>query len=306
MRFAIIGAGSVGGYLGARLQMAGNEVTFVVREKRREQLEKSGLKLITPAETVSLRVDARVSASDIKRCDVCIVTVRNYSLDEVIDQIKSLASGGASIISLLNGVEHIEKISNAVARHKIVGGSAYIDSRLGDNGEIIHRSQVPRIVLGRLTGLADSNVEKIRDVFVGAGINTDVVEDLEKFLWKKYMFVLAGSFTAVAGCHIGEILEQDYGADTLRLLLREFQEVGLKSGVSLSEADIEDAFQEVKRQNRQWTSLLYEDLHARRKTEVEALWGYLVRKAREVGYDARASHVCYSILKIREAMNASP
>jgi Ketopantoate reductase len=72
-----------------------------------------------------LNVDARTSTKDVEDCDVAIIAVRNYNLPEVIDHVRSLAKKGAKLISLLNGVEHIEKISAETGKDSIIGGSAY-------------------------------------------------------------------------------------------------------------------------------------------------------------------------------------
>lgn len=295
----IIGAGSVGGYIGAKLQMAKDQVTFIVREKRREQLTK-GLNIVTPEGRFQLNVDARTSTEDVEDCDVAIIAVRNYNLPEVIDHVRSLAKKGAKLISLLNGVEHIEKISAETGKDSIIGGSAYIDSRLGANGEIIHRSQRPKLVLGQIQKNPDKFTVDVADDINRAGIHTIVVDDLMLALWQKYLFVTSGSLTAVFQQPIGKILEDEYGTATIFRILNEMKAIGSLLGVKIGDKNVEEAYRELKRQKSDWTSLLYEDLLAGRKTEMDALWGYLIRKARELQYDAMNSLFCYAILRIRE------
>ncbi len=305
MDFAIIGAGSVGGYFGARLQQAGESVTFLVRPQRRDALLRDGLRVSSPLGDAALNVKAETEAGRIARCDVVVVAVRNFDLDGVMGMVGDLAGRGASVVSLLNGVEHIEKIRKTVDDGKIIGGSAYIDSRLGPNGEIIHRSQTPTIALGGIRGSAQGTLQTAAAAFARAGIKTRVMEDLLEGLWQKYLFVMLGSFTAVAGAPVGAVLANPWCASTLRAVLGELVAVARSVGVDLGERHAGLAMEELGRQKGGWTSLVYEDIAKRRRTETDSLWGYVVRKAEENSVRAPLSTACLGILKVKEASSGT-
>ncbi|MEM3804334.1 MAG: ketopantoate reductase family protein [Conexivisphaerales archaeon] len=302
MNFVIIGAGSVGGYFGARLQQAGHSVTFLVRDQRKKLLQERGLRIKSPIGNAVLTVQAETSAKLIPKCDVVIVAVRNFDLESVLKDIAYLASKGARVISLLNGVEHVEKLQKEISNLKMMGGSAYIDSRLGEDGEIIHRSQIPKIALGAFerSTAAKNELQNIVAAFSSAGIKVEVMDDLLKGLWQKYLFVLLGSFTAVADAPIGEILANTWCVDTLRCLTNEFLNVAKSTGVSLKKTHAETAILELKRQKSEWTSLVYEDILNHRRSEIDSLWGYIVRKGHDNRLEIPLSTACYGILKLKE------
>jgi 2-dehydropantoate 2-reductase len=283
MDFVIIGAGSVGGYFGARLQQAGQSVTFLVRPRRRELLLRDRLRIRSPLGNVELRVQAEAEADAIPRCDVVVVAVRNYDLDEVLPEVAYFAKSGAQVISFLNGVEHVEKIRKIVSDKQIMGGTAYIDSRLGPDGEIIHRSQIPTVSLGNIDSGPPSITREVASIFTSAGIKAQIAENLIEELWQKYLFVMLGSYTAVVNAPIGVILGSPWCSKTLMTLLEELLIVAKTGGVNLDNRHAEVALAEVRRQRSEWTSLVCEDLQKHRKTEIDSLWGYVVRKAEEHG-----------------------
>lgn len=120
-------------------------MTFLVREGRRRVLLEQGLLVRSPLGDTKLKVRAETSPEVVDRCDAVIICVRNFDLDDILGSVGQLVGRGASVISLLNGVEHMERVRRLVPDERIVGGSAYIDSRLGPAGEVVHRSQTPTL-----------------------------------------------------------------------------------------------------------------------------------------------------------------
>ena len=247
-----------------------------------------------------LKVNVETRADAVQSCDVVVITVRNFDLDDVLDEVAFLVKNGANAISLLNGVEHIEKLRRIVTDEKILGGSAYIDSRLGPGGEIIHRSQTPTIALGKIRGSSPTALREVAAAFAGAGIRTEMMEDLLEGLWRKYLFVMLGSFTAVAGAPIGDVLGNKWCSDTVKSLLDEFLMVAKSIGVELDSSRAEATMVELRKQRPEWTSLLYEDILHGRRTELDSLWGYMVRKAKENSIPTPLSAACYGILLLKE------
>lgn len=304
MHFTIIGAGSVGGYFGARLQQAGNSVTFLVRERRKRVLLEQGLVVRSPLGDAKLKVGAETSPEGVERCDVVMICVRNFDLEGILDSVGQFAERGASVVSLLNGVEHMERVRRLVPDERIIGGSAYIDSRLGPDGEVLHRSQDPALTLAPLRGCSPPTLRRVADTFVSAGVKTHSEDDLLLALWKKYLFVMLGTFTAVVEAPIGEVLGSAELTSTIESLLDELVAVANSTGVALGRTHAEAAMAELRRQRPGWTSLLYEDVLNHRRTEVDSLWGYVVRKAEENGVPAPLSRVCYGVLKLRGCMES--
>src|SRR5690348_14300778 len=107
MRILVLGAGAIGGYYGARLVQAGGDVTFLVRERRAEQLRARGLAVRSPHGDFSVPARAVVRAADAGGADVVIVACKAYDLDAAIDSIAPAVGASTCVLPLLNGVSHV-------------------------------------------------------------------------------------------------------------------------------------------------------------------------------------------------------
>ena len=302
MKYCIIGAGSVGGYFGARLQQAGESVTFLVRQGRKDQLLKEGLNVRSYLGDVSLKVEAETDEKSVKDCDVVILAIRNYHFDEsTLSKVVYFASKGSKVISFLNGVEHMERLRSVINDNQIIGGSAFIDSRLSANGEIVHRGQEPTIILGSLKGNITSEIKKMSSALEKAGVKCIIAEDLMKSLWRKYLFVMMGTLTGVANSSIGGIVSNSWLNNTLERFAHELKSVAEREKVKLDDASVNEMLLEIRGMRKEWKSLLAEDLESGKRTELDSLWGYLIRKAEKHKLNLPISEMSYGILKLRES-----
>lgn len=300
MHYCIIGAGSVGGYFGARLQQAGESVTYLVRPGRMENLQKNGLVVKSYLGDATINVAAETDAKKLGTCDVVILSVRNFHLDEnMLKAVGELSRKGAKVISLLNGVEHMERLRAVVRDEQIIGGSAFIDSRLGANGEIIHRGQDPTITLGTIGGKKYDEINSMRDALTRNGVKCIVMDDLLQTLWKKYLFVMMGTVTGVANATIGQIVSDSSLNTTLENFAKELQSVALAEGINLDDGSVQQMVSEIRGMRKEWKSLMTEDLEAGKQTEFESLWTYIIKKADKHSMAVPVLRMCYGILKLR-------
>lgn len=300
MKYCVIGAGSVGGYFGGRLQQAGNDVVFLVRENRKRQLDSEGLKIRSYLGDADLKVKAESDERSTGKCDVVIIAIRNFHLDDkTMSKISYFAKEGASFITMLNGVEHLERLLEFVPKERIIGGSAFIDSRLGNEGEIVHRGQDPTIMLGSLDNRKPEVLDRAVEDFRRAGIRITLAEDLMQSLWRKYTFVLLGTLTGVTGTSIGTIVSNRWLNRTLEQISKEIQQTAKNVGVRLTDRMLLEMLEEIRGMRKEWKSLLTEDIESGRENELESLWGYIIRKAEHFGTEVPLSNLCYGVLKIR-------
>src|SRR5690554_491892 len=112
MNITVIGAGAVGGYFGGRLHESGENVTFLVRERRLQQLDEKGLKINSVnGDTTIDNLQLETDVAKISHCDLVLLSVKGYHLDGVIPQLEVLVQKGAKILPLLNGVEHYDVLA---------------------------------------------------------------------------------------------------------------------------------------------------------------------------------------------------
>src|SRR5512140_1083161 len=110
MKFAILGAGGVGGYYGGLLARDGHEVCVLARTSNLSVLRERGLEVRTPEESFTVSVEASDNVKDFSAVDCALAAVKNYSLPEIAPAAAFLATQGALIIPLLNGVEVVDQL----------------------------------------------------------------------------------------------------------------------------------------------------------------------------------------------------
>src|SRR5918995_6171456 len=127
MRIATIGAGGVGGYFGARLAAAGEDVTFIARGAHLTALQATGLRLESPKGDLHLQnVTATDSTASVGPVDVVLLTVKMYDLEAAAVTLRPLLGPDTVVVTLQNGVEAIDIVAQHVGRHHVAGGVAYV------------------------------------------------------------------------------------------------------------------------------------------------------------------------------------
>jgi 2-dehydropantoate 2-reductase len=149
MKILVMGSGGVGGYFGGRLQQGGADVTFVARGRHLAAMQKDGLKITSPRGDAQLKVKAVEQPADAGKVDLVMFGVKLWDTDGACEQLKSVmtASSGhrAFIIPFQNGVEAIERLRKSFPKEQVLGGSAYIASRISAPGTIEHIGQMERL-----------------------------------------------------------------------------------------------------------------------------------------------------------------
>ena len=150
MRVLVLGAGAVGGYFGGRMAEAGMDVTFLVRDKRQKKLEKTGLIIKSPKGDFSIRPKLATIDKVRSDFDVILFTNKAYDLDQIL-QSAFPVKDGSTIIPLLNGYTHIEKLRDKFPNARLFGGIAHIFSTLNEEGEIHHFNDIHSLTFGHLS-----------------------------------------------------------------------------------------------------------------------------------------------------------
>ena len=152
MNILVQGAGALGAYFGGRMLEACLNVSFFVREKRAAQLTKEGLKINSPEGNFERKdVTIFTSPEKVKNIDLVILAVKGYHLDQAIPQVQTIVEQtGAFVLPLLNGVEHLETLQQAIGKEKVVGGFASIIATLNKQGYVEHTSGSSAIKFGAL------------------------------------------------------------------------------------------------------------------------------------------------------------
>lgn len=280
MKILMLGAGAIGGYLGARLHVAGGDVSFLVRPARAQQLRASGLRVLSPFGDLHIEPKLVSAGEAAGQFDVAILSCKAYDLDAAIDAVMPALAPYGCVLPLLNGMAHLEKLDAAFGRSAVLGGFALIGVTLGAAGEIRHLNELQRFAIGARQVQVSRWLAPLAELMAGSGIDFSLSQRIEAEMWEKFVFLatLAGA-TCTLRAAVGDILETRAGRVVMLSLLDECAEVARRHGYVPSPERI--AFfraQLTARGSANMASML-RDLEKGGPTEGEHILGDMVRRA---------------------------
>lgn len=210
MQILVLGAGATGGYYGARLQQAGAQVRFLVRERRRAQLREHGLVARSALSDMSLPV-ATLSRGELAeaaaQADVVLLTCKAFELDEAMDTIAPAVAAGALVLPVINGMEAYKRLDQRFGREKVLGGIAYIATMLMPDGAIQHFGPNDVFVLGARAASQEPVAQRFHELIARTPGMRRLSADIEQELWEKWVMLASGATaTSLMRASVSEIL----------------------------------------------------------------------------------------------------
>ncbi len=195
MRILVVGAGAIGGYFGARLIAAGRDVTFLVRERRAEQLDRDGLVVRSPLGDLDLPTPALVSAKDLTPdYGLIIVSSKSYDLKGSIEDFAPGLGPNARVLPLLNGMRHLDVLDARFGARRVLGGLARISSTLDAQGRIHQLGTFNALAFGsRARG--ETPIDDIAAALRVPGFDALLSADILHEMWEKWVFIAAAAST---------------------------------------------------------------------------------------------------------------
>jgi 2-dehydropantoate 2-reductase len=306
LRVAVLGAGAVGSYYGARLADGGAEVTLIGRGRHLAALLADGLTVVEPEGTRTYRLPAVEDPAEIGPVDVVLFTVKSYDTDVAAARLGPLLGEDTAVISLQNGIDNEDRIAAAIGAQHVVGGAAYILGAVTEPG-IVDAAGPRTIVIGELTGPPSDRVRGIRDAGARAGLGVGIADDIRVALWEKYTLLVAFSaMTGTVRLPIGAIRDAPAAKAMLRALMTEVWAVGRSAGVALADGLVDQEMDRLLSQHDGATTSLYHDLVSGHRMELEALQGAAIRIGREHGVPTPNLDAAYAILQPWALRNERP
>ena len=152
MKILIVGAGSTGGYFGARLTQAGRDVTFLVRPARAAALREGGLQVLSPRGNFSVVPTLALAGEIDKPFDIVLVTVKAFGLAAAIEDFAPAVGPATMILPVLNGMKHIDDLQARFGAGPVLGGVCRVSTTLDSQGRIVHLAPLHELVYGELDG----------------------------------------------------------------------------------------------------------------------------------------------------------
>lgn len=302
MRIAIIGAGGVGGYFGARLAQTGCDVTFLARGTHLQAMLEKGLRVKSPNGDVSISpVKAMADASTIGQVDVVLVAVKAWQLEDSLPAIRHLLHDTTAVIPLLNGIDAPAVIAQELGPTHALGGLCGIVAYISAPGCIEHAGVEPFVRFGELDNYVSSRVVVFRDALSEAGVKVEIPVDIKQAMWQKFLFIAPVSGVgSVSRASHGEMRGIREVRSLIEASMREALNVGQAMGVALDEAHLATAIKMMEAAPAEATTSMQRDIAAGRPSELEQQTGAIVRYGRDFKVATPVNDVLYAALLPQE------
>lgn len=280
MRTLIVGAGGVGGYLGARMIQKGQQVAFLLRPRTAEVVRQSGIILRSPLGDWNGPIE--IAGPQSGTFDLVILSCKAFDLDVAMDDILPFLHAKTCILPLLNGIQHVERMATTFPDAQILGGVAHIGATTEGPGCIVHLNTVATFLAGPLRGgpTVSDDLQRLFAATSGAEIVTQIVYDASAHMWTKLVFLatLAAS-TCLHDADIGTILGKVDGRAMILDTLEEARSIAALEGFDPPSDDLNRYRAQLTETGSKATASMLRDIRAGRPTEVEHILGDLVTRA---------------------------
>jgi 2-dehydropantoate 2-reductase len=298
MKIGVMGAGAIGGYVGARLAAAGAEVAFVARGPHLAAIRERGLEVRSPLGDV--RVDTAAATDDpaaVGEVAVVLLATKLYDVEPAARAIAPMVGAETAVVCLQNGVDATGIVTRAYGRDRVVGGVVLINAEITAPGVIRHNA-LNRVTVGELDGRPSPRLERFVALATRAGIDTAMSPDIRLDIWRKFLLLAPMSaLSAMTGVELARIREQP---ETWRLAeqgMREVVAVANAEGVGLTEEDVRRTLAFVQAMSPTWRASLAVDLRQGRRLEVDWLSGAVCRLGEASGIPTPFHRVALGVLK---------
>jgi 2-dehydropantoate 2-reductase len=305
VKLLVLGAGGIGGYFGGRLAETGADVTFLVRPRRRDQLERDGLRVKSPLGDLRTKVKTVEAAALKPGYDFVLLTCKAYDLDSALDAIAPAMDGTCAVVPMLNGMAHLDALDKRFGKESVMGGTCAIGVHLASDGVIHHADSLQKITFGDRTP-GKSRATMLADAFGRTKVDWSLSEDVEQSMWDKIVFL---SVLAATNClfraNIGELLSAPGGPEAMERALATNIEIAAREGHRLSPAAIGFARKTLLDPTSKRAGSMVTDLEAGGRVEADHIVGWMLGKAREHRQDDTILALAYTHLKAYEARRAA-
>lgn len=307
MKILILGAGGIGGYFGAHLIRAGANITYLVRNKRKQLIDAQGLRVETPQGTFVVQPQT-VTAEDIQpEYDLIILAPKSYDLDDALQSLKG-ALGRGTVLPFLNGRDHLDKLDTLLGQQRVMGGVAHIAATITPEGAIRQLTEMHRLTVGarhpQHQQLATDFIKLCRK----APFDSVLADNIEQVLWDKWVFLatLAGMTTLCRGS-VGDIMATPYGETTTEQMYEECCSVASASGHTISVEATAKALELLTTLGSTFTASMLRDMLDGQPTEYDHIIGAMIRRGQSLACSTpllRVAHTNMAIHAGRLASNA--
>jgi 2-dehydropantoate 2-reductase len=318
MKIAIIGAGAIGGYVGVKLALAGEDLTFIVRGANLRAIRSNGMKLIMQdgTEHVASNVKATDSYSEAGVQDLVILALKAHQLDGVADEVGKLVGPDTAIVTMQNGIPYwyfhkhggelegrqvqtvdaTGTLASRIPVGQVLGCVVYPASELIAPGVVRH-IEGDRFPLGELDGSNSERVNRISECFANAGFKAPVLDNIRSEIWLKLWGNLTfNPISALTHSTLVDICQFPLTRELAANMMKEAQAIASKLGIEFR-VTLDKRIAGAEKVGKHKTSML-QDVEAGRESEVDALVGSVVELGRLTDTPTPHIDTAYALVKL--------
>lgn len=318
MKIAIIGAGAIGGLVGAKLALAGEDVTFLVRGRNLEAIRERGIKLVTHDgwEHTATHVRATDDYAEAGPQDVVILGMKAHQVEAVVPELPKLFGPDTLVVPMQNGIPYWYfqrhggphegtrvrsvdpdgRIAAGIPAERVIGCVVYPASELVAPGVIRH-IEGDRFPLGEIDGSTTPRVQALSECFANAGFKAPVLDNIRAEIWLKLWGNLSfNPISSLTHSTLVDICRHPLGREVAASMMREAQAVANELGITFR-VPLEKRIAGAEKVGKHKTSML-QDIEAGRAPEIDALVGAVVELAQLTNTPTPRIEAVYALVKL--------
>ena len=293
MKIAVMGAGAVGCYYGGMLGRAGHEVTLIGRQAHVDAVRNGGLRIETKAFDTRVPVHASTRADGVRGAQLVLFCVKSSDTESAGRDLAPHLEAGALVLNLQNGVDNAERLQ-PLLRQRVAPAVVYVATEMAGPGHVRHHGR-GELVVGPEVASAE-----LKDLFGSAGVPLQVSENVAGALWMKLIVNCAyNALSAITQLPYGRLVEGEGIEAVMRDVTDECLALARALGVQVP-GDAHEAVRQIARTMPTQHSSTAQDLARGKRTEIDHLNGYVVRKAGALGIAAPVNRTLHALVKRME------
>jgi 2-dehydropantoate 2-reductase len=299
LRFAVMAAGAVGGYFGARMAAAGHDVAFIARGAHRDAICRDGLRIESPLGDLHLKdVNVTDDPKQVGPVDAVLFAVKLWDTETAGEQTRPLVASHTRVITLQNGVDSVERLAPILGGDVTIGGATYVVATVARPGVIRHTGAMAKVRCGRLDRRPDALLAGYVEQIKAANIDITLSDHMLLDLWKKFVLLSGTSgITASTRQPLGVVRDDADMRAFFYKLMHETIAVGRTAGVELPPDFPAELDRSVAAFPPTMKASMANDLDAGNRLELDWLAGKVVALGRKYGIATPAQEAVYAILK---------
>lgn len=306
MRILVVGAGATGGYFGGRLLQAGQDVSFLVREKRAALLAQNGLHIRSALGDADIAAPPTVTAATLREpFDLVLLGCKAWDLPQAIEDIAPAVGGHSAVLPILNGMRQLDLLDARFGAGRVLGGQCVIAATLDADGTVRHLNRSHSLSFGERDGSDSERVRRIAQAMAGANFEPHASGTIVQDMWDKWVFLasLAG-ITCLMRAPVGDIMAAAGGREATLALFDDCRRVAAACGHEPHPAVLQRAREVLTETGSTLSASMMRDLESGSRVEADHVVGDLLARGAARGVDAPMLRLAYAHLKAYEARRA--